>query len=229
MIDWHSHVLPQMDDGSKSVEESVALLKMLSEQGVDTVIATPHFYADDESLGSFLKRREDSYKRLLGELPEQDLKLLLGAEVGYYSGIGCLDGLERLCIEGTDLLLLEMPFARWTSYMVREIAELASRGTVTVVLAHIERYIKLQGMDFIDELSAYGVLMQVNASFFVRRATRRTALKLCSNGKIQLIGSDTHGVLHRPPQLESAYRVIEKKLGVKTINEINKLGASLLV
>ena len=50
MIDWHSHVLPQMDDGSKSAEESLAMLKMQSEQGVDTVIATPHFYANDESL-----------------------------------------------------------------------------------------------------------------------------------------------------------------------------------
>ena len=53
MIDWHSHVLPALDDGSRSVDESLALLKMLSEQGVDTVIATPHFYADRESLSSF--------------------------------------------------------------------------------------------------------------------------------------------------------------------------------
>ena len=55
MIDWHSHVLPALDDGSRSVDESLALLRMLSEQGVDTVIATPHFYADRESLSSFLE------------------------------------------------------------------------------------------------------------------------------------------------------------------------------
>ena len=53
MIDWHSHILPGIDDGSGSIEESLALLKMQREQGADTVIATPHFFADDETVDEF--------------------------------------------------------------------------------------------------------------------------------------------------------------------------------
>ena len=64
MIDWHSHVLPALDDGSHSIAQSLEMLTMLKEQGVDTVIATPHFYANDESVEKFLERRERSARAL---------------------------------------------------------------------------------------------------------------------------------------------------------------------
>lgn len=228
MIDWHSHVLPQMDDGSKSIEETLKLLGMLSEQGVNTVIATPHFYANDESVESFLKRRSECYESLSSALTEKTPKILLGAEVSYYSGISHLEELSKLCIEGTRLLLLEMPFEKWTDHTVREIIELASRGDVTVVLAHIERYIDMQGEKVFEELRGYGVIMQVNSSFFNRSATKRKALKLLANGGIQVIGSDTHNVAMRPPTLDSAYGIIEKKFGKDLIYEINGYGYFLL-
>lgn len=228
MIDWHSHILPCMDDGSRSVEESVQLLNMLSEQGVSTVIATPHFYANDESVSSFLKRRRESYEKLCEALNENMPKVILGAEVSHYSGISHLDGLNSLCIEGTKLLLLEMPFAKWTEHTIREIKELAAQGDVTVILAHIERYIDMQDSDVFEELQGYGVLMQVNASFFNRGPTKRKALKLISRGGVQLIGSDTHNVKARPPMLDSAYNTIEKKFGKDLIREINGFGHFLL-
>ena len=58
--DWHSHILPNVDDGSRDVAESLKLLEMLAEQGVGKVIATPHFIADNESVSAFIKRRNDS-------------------------------------------------------------------------------------------------------------------------------------------------------------------------
>lgn len=228
MIDWHSHILPKMDDGSKSVEESLELLSMLSAQGVDTVIATPHFYANDESVDRFLERRAECYGRLCDALPDGVPKILLGAEVSYYSGISRLEGLSRLCIEGTDLLLLEMPFTHWSDSVIREVIEIATQRSVTVILAHIERYIDMQSGGVFDELREYGVLMQVNASFFCRMTTKRHACKLLAKGKIQLIGSDTHNVSHRPPMLDAAYSTIERKLGNEFLNEINGYGHFLL-
>ena len=56
MIDFHSHILPAMDDGSKNIEESLQMLRMLQEQGVERVIATPHFYADENPPDVFLRR-----------------------------------------------------------------------------------------------------------------------------------------------------------------------------
>lgn len=228
MIDWHSHVLPQMDDGSKSLEESIELLTMLASQGADTVIATPHFYANDESVSKFLERRRASYEKLSEGLSSEMPRVLLGAEVSYYSGISHLEGLSSLCIEGTKLLLLEMPFAKWTDHTVREVIEIASRGDVTVVLAHIERYIGIVGASVFADLREYGVLMQVNASFFIRIGTKRRALKLLSSGLIQLIGSDTHNTSVRFPKLGLAYNIIEKKLGENLICEINEYGCFLL-
>ena len=83
MIDWHTHVLPGMDDGSRNVAESVSILEAQMLQGVNTVIATPHFYANDESLESFLDRRNKSFEQLKNELRETSPNILLGSEVRY--------------------------------------------------------------------------------------------------------------------------------------------------
>lgn len=228
MIDWHSHVLPLMDDGSKSVEESLLILKMQAEQGAKTVIATPHFYANDESVDSFLERRKQSYERIQSSLNDELPKVLLGAEVAYYSGISRMEGLSKLCIEGTRLLLLEMPFSKWTDYVINEIYELASQGSVVVILAHIERYLGLHSIKVFEDLLEYGVIMQVNASFFCRFSTKRTAIKLLRRGTIRLVGSDAHNLSIRPPRLADAYKKIEKNLGKDFFWDMEEYGNYLL-
>ena len=61
-IDFHSHILPGIDDGSRSVEESVELLDMMAADGVDIVCATPHFYMHEISIEKFIKRRNEAWK-----------------------------------------------------------------------------------------------------------------------------------------------------------------------
>lgn len=228
MIDWHSHVLPIMDDGSRSAEESLSMLRMQAEQGIDTVIATPHFYANDESVQSFLDRRARSYKRLESSLCEGLPRILLGAEVAYYSGISKMEELPTLCIEGTRLLLLEMPFSKWTEYVKKEIFELASQRRVVIILAHIERYLGLQDIKVFEELFEFGVIMQVNASFFCKLSTRRTAIKLLRRKAVRLIGSDAHNLSVRPPRVEEAYKYIKKKLGKDFIWSMERYEKNLL-
>ena len=92
MIDLHSHILPGMDDGSQSPEETAALLGMLQKQGVTTLAATPHFYAR-ETPESFLQRREEAAAHLpCTESPA----ILLGAEVAYFAGMGSSEALIPL-------------------------------------------------------------------------------------------------------------------------------------
>ncbi len=213
MIDFHSHILPSVDDGSKSMEESSEMISMLLSQGVDTIVATPHFYADDESLDDFLSRRDAAYESLISSLTFSHPRILRGAEVSYYSGLSRLDELSRLCIEGTDLLLIEMPVCKWTEYSVREIESIALSGAVRVVLAHIERYYHLQKAQTWDRLMQCGVLMQVNASFFIRRSSRGKAVSLLRRNRIHLLGSDCHNLSHRPPRMGEAYEIIAKKTG----------------
>lgn len=228
MIDWHTHILHKIDDGSKDLEESISLLKSLSEQKAEIVVASPHFYANDESVNNFLERRNRSFEELREKLPDNAPKIKLGAEVRYYSGISRMDNLDKLCIEGSNLLLLEMSFSKWTEYTIKELVELSVSGNFRLVLAHIERYLKLQSESVWNRLYENGILMQVNASFFNDFFTRNKALGLLKKGKIHLIGSDCHNMINRPPQIGKAYDIIERKLGSNFLNAFNKYGKNVL-
>lgn len=228
MIDWHSHVLPRVDDGSRSVSESLQMLTLLGGQGVDTVIATPHFYADDCSLDEFIEKRAAAYEALAQHLSEKMPRILLGAEVKYYPGISRMTGLERLAIENTSLLLLEMPISKWTEYTVRELIEISSSRGITVILAHMERYFLMQGAETQRRILESGVLMQANSSFFTSFGNRRRAMSLLDGGLIQFVGSDCHNLKSRPPRISGAYDLIRKRLGDSFVIQMNEYGYSAL-
>lgn len=228
MIDWHSHILHGVDDGSRSLEECIKLIDMLYKQGVKTVIATPHFIADNSTVEDFLKKRDNAYNELREYLQPQAPKILLGAEVKYYSGISKLEGIKKLKIEQSNILLLEMPINRWTEYTLRELEELSSNSGLTVVLAHIERYLGLQDSKTFKRLLECGILMQANASFFIGMFSRKKALSLLKNGIIHFIGSDCHNIDKRPPKMDVAFSVIEKKFGKNFISQLNKYSYEVL-
>ena len=228
MVDFHSHILPCIDDGSQSVEESVELLAMLSEQGVETVVATPHFFAERESIEDFLKRRQSSYEALCAELPQGMPKIVLGAEVKYYNGICHLEDLRKLCVGNSNMLLLELPMSKWTEYTVREVIDLSNSKGITVVLAHIDRYLAFQDNDVWGRFLESGILFQVNASFFTERRSRRKAFSLIKNNSIHFLGSDCHRILTRPPYIGQAVEIIEKKLGEEFVALMTEYASSML-
>ncbi len=230
VIDWHTHILPNVDDGSRDVSESAELLRMLFAQNVRTVIVTPHFYADIESAQEFLKRRARSYDKLMEAISSESEmpRILLGAEVKYYPGISVSDALFDLCIQGTRLLLLEMPFSEWTEYTLRELEALAGAKGITVVLAHIDRYFSLQRQDIWRRLRDDGIRMQMNADFLSDFRTRRKALDLLDRGFAHMIGSDCHNVASRPPSIDRAYGVIRRKRGEDLVRQMQEYGHFLL-
>lgn len=212
MVDIHTHILPSVDDGSSSIEESGMMLEKLFSQGVKTVAATPHFIADNQSVDEFVLSRNSALDQLKNAYPDQHIKIVLGAEVKYYEGISRMENLRKLCIQNTNILLLEMPMGRWSEYAVKEVVKLSCSG-YTVLLAHIERYIKDQSKDTVETLLQNDVLYQVNASFFINLTTRKKALKMLKNGYIHLLGSDCHNLTSRPPQMDEAARIIKGKFG----------------
>ena len=214
MTDWHSHLLPGIDDGSKSVEESIALLSMLRDQGVDEVVATPHFDAARDEPRVFLKRRDTAYAALREQIDGESMpRITLGAEVAYFFGISNMAELELLAIGDTGLLLLEMPMERWGRYTVDEILRIIRSGRVRIVLAHVERYIGFGNSAAISELCDAGVKLQSNASFFIGLRTRRRALTMLKKRQIRFLGSDCHSLVMRPPRIARAMEIIVKKLG----------------
>lgn len=213
MVDFHCHCLPGIDDGSRSVEESIKILEMLSGQGINSVVATPHFIANNETVDVFLERRQKSYESLWEKLPDNLPCIRLGAEVEFYESISNLTGLNKLCIEGTDIILLEMPNVKWTQGVINELYRLVSRGDIQIMLAHIERCLFLQDWEVVDYLLRNDVIMQSNASNFIGFLTKRKACKYLNDNIIHVLGSDSHNITSRPPRLKEALDVIEKKLG----------------
>ena len=203
------------------------MLQAQMSQGVTAVIATPHFYANDESVDSFLRRRTQSLEKLRTQWRDQQPLIRLGAEVRYYPGISRLERLKDLCIEDSNLLLLEMPMSRWTESMLRELAELSGRDGLCIVLAHIDRYLSLQKREVWGRLLECGILMQTNASFFNAVTTRRRALTMLRDGYVHVLGSDCHNMTSRPPQLGKAFDRIQKRFGADYVQQMTEFGYSL--
>ncbi len=231
IIDIHSHFLPKIDDGSHSVEESLAMLKTAYEQGVTHMVATPHFYADECSVERFLVRRGRSLARLQ-EATERDTqipRIFCGAEVYYFGGMGKAELLPKLCIGDTQLLLLEMPFTQWTSRMADEVQEILEKQKLQVILAHIERYFELQKdrsvWDYVMELP---LQVQMNGGVFLEWKRRRMANHLLRDYKPILLGSDCHNMTSRCPNLGEARKYIEKKHGAAILAQTDAIGKELL-
>ncbi len=228
MIDFHSHILPGIDDGSKDPEMSLKMVTALKDQGVDTICATSHFYAMQRSPQRFLQRRQEAFDKLRERLPEDAPRILLGAEVLFFPGISRMEELPWLCLEGTNLLLLEMPFDTWTEYMIREVTELARSGCFTILLAHIERYYFKQPVSVWDQFLENDILMQSNAEFFVPFGTRHKAFRLLREQRIHLLGTDCHNMSSRAPHMDAAVKQIHRHVGMEYLEDMELLGRSLL-
>lgn len=227
-IDFHTHILPEMDDGSSSTEESVRMLHASVQDGISCVVLTPHYQAERESPDRFLERREHCLEQLQKVWTRKMPRLIPGAEVSYYDGISCMRELPRLCAGTSRCLLREMPFCPWTERMLSEVISLSVRGGYHVVLAHVERYLRFQKEEVFLRLMEQGIRFQANAGFFVDWRTRRKAFCLLKYGRIHLLGSDSHNMMQRPPDLGEACRLFHEKGCDEQLQEIMDRAAYLL-
>ena len=228
MIDVHTHILPGIDDGSKSVEMSLEMLRISAAQGVKTVVATPHFYPTRNNPEKFYEDRQRAWEQL-GQLPDDLPQVLLGAEVTYFEGMSRSAPLEAMRLGSSDLLLVEMPMSPWTDYMIDEVVSIPGNLGLQPVLAHVDRYLhRSQLPRYLDYLLSAEVLIQANAESFLEFSKRGKMLKLVKNGLLDFLGSDTHNLTTRAPNMADAARVIAKKLGEEALQDITARSASLL-
>lgn len=199
MIDFHAHILPGMDDGSRSVSESISMLRLEGRQGVRAVVATPHFYAEENTPESFLKKRESAWQELQPYLWPELPGVILGAEVQYFEGICAVEAIGELKISGTDLLLLEMPFRKWSDRVLEDVLQLSSDPDTRVILAHFDRYLSQQPKGVWDWLVKNGILLQANVSIFGSWLTGRRAARMLEKGQLHALGSDCHNMKERRP------------------------------
>ena len=240
MIDIHCHILPGIDDGSRNSKESEALISEEIDQGINTIVFTPHFYAQRESVDHFLKKREHSFSHLQSTVQFEKLNLttFLGAEVYYFGGIGKAEMVSALCIKETDILLLEMPFCQWTKSIYEDVKLLVMKKRLTVILAHVERYFQFQkDRTVMEQVLALPLIVQLNAGSllegdkltdFAGKKKKKHCLSLLAEDRDILLGSDAHNMTVRKPNLKMGRAVIAEKIGTDRLAEIDSLGERLL-
>jgi protein-tyrosine phosphatase len=223
LSDFHTHILPGIDDGSPDIETSLAMLREQAAQKISTVVATPHFYPKRDTPDIFLQRRSEAYAQLIPALQQDPSlpRILLGAEVAFFPGISESEALAQLTLGESDFVLIEMPYEPWTEYMLRELGDIYHKQGLTPIVAHIDRYITpLSAGRTAKRLNNLPVLIQANAEFFLTRSLKRTALKMLRIDQIHLLGSDCHNMQLRPPELGKAASLIRKHLGEAAISRI---------
>lgn len=231
ITDFHSHILPAIDDGSKNIEESLGMLRCMREQGINRVIATPHFYADRDRPENFLRRRQRALDEVLEAIGAADgfPEILLGAEVAYFHGMGESRALQDLVIEGTQAILVEMPMGRWSPAMYAELERIQRVQGLVPIVAHVDRYLgRFRDYGIPDALGELPVLVQANASFFLHRESARKALKLLERDQVHVLGSDAHNLTTRRPNLGHAVAAIEARLGQQALERIAGWQAQIL-
>ena len=193
LVDFHAHVLPAADHGSTGTSETKNQLALYKKAGVDTVVATPHFYPNSVSIDSFLATADSAAAELAELLATEEgaPRVLLGAEVLYCDNLHHMDGIERLCIRGTNVLLLELPLSEWSTNLFHTVRELSKR--FCVVLAHIDRYTRPHADDLLQMISD-GAFAQVNAYALSSFFERRRLAPFFGCGAVVALGSDLHNV-----------------------------------
>lgn len=231
MIDWHSHILPGIDDGSTCVEESLALLRAEADQGIRRVIATPHFYAHHSTPEVFLENRRLAEQRLREAAAEQTglPEISLGAEVYYFQGMHHCDALRELTIGGSEYILIELPFGVWTDKIYRELTLIHKTQGLIPIIAHVDRYLSpLARRQIPERLAELPVLVQANGEFFLNRFTAGKALRMLRQGHIHLLGSDCHNTTARKPNLGAATVRIRRSLGDEALGWIRENEEAIL-
>ena len=214
-VDYHSHILPGMDDGADSPRTAVGMIDRLQRQGVEEIVLTPHYYAARESLDSFLSRREAAFRRLT-EQPQAATfpPLRRGAEVRLERDASSWEGLRELCTQGTDYLLIELPYARYHPWMLQEIENIAYAHRVKPILAHLDRYLTTGLMTGEEAARLWEFpegVVQLNAGVCCSLRGRLLLRRVLRAGCPVVFGSDTHNLADRAPQFDRLIRALGKR------------------
>ncbi len=206
-VDFHSHILPCADHGSNGIETSLSQINNAYAAGIDTIVATPHFYPTSDTVEEFVSRREKAYNELVGH-DLHGIKIIRAAEVQITANIEKIDGIEKLCIENTDYILLEFPPEPWPFWIQEAVYRVAATRRLHPICAHIDRY-SPAGREKIFNMN---IAVQMNADALAGSWSKRNKFKkLIACGDVHIIGSDAHGLGN---DAYKAYARAMKKLGI---------------
>ena len=201
VVDFHSHILPHMDDGSASLEMSLDMLRTSRASGVDIMVSTSHYYKRNEGIDAFLERRTKRLAELMPCLDKTCCGVVPGAEVAFYFGMDEDPRLDRLCVGDTKAILVEMPFQSWGTYEINTLSSLCYDRRLTVILAHYERFAEFQkGNRIYEEVLELPLSEQINSGSLTGGRHARQRLEMIKKGRAHILGSDSHNTESRPQE-----------------------------
>jgi len=224
MIDVHSHILPEIDDGSQDMKESIQMIKEAYEAGFTDIVSTSHYI--EESYNVEKKEREKLIEIIKEELRKENInvKIYNGAEAYISSNLGELIQGEILpTINHTKYLLMELPRHSEIIYLDNMISELIDQGIIPII-AHPERYTYVQKkpkalLDLIEK----GVLFQANYGSIIGNygnEAKKTIKKLLKNNMIHLLGTDSHRKNSIYVQMPIILKKLERLIGKAKLEEL---------
>lgn len=215
IVDIHCHILPELDDGSGSMEESMEMLRIAVRSGITDIIATPHYRAGmrNPSPDTIRKRvrevRREAVKRGV------DVNLYPGNEVRFFSELEDIPLSEKICtLNDSPYILIE--FSPTDSYrLIRNALDEVLGMELVPVIAHVERYgCLLDDWKNVESLRTMGAQIQVNASGVTGRAgikARKLTGILLERQLVDYIGTDAHGSRSRTPDIRKLLKLLGRK------------------
>ena len=217
LVDIHCHILPGIDDGAKTIEQSINMLRQAYREGVRAIIATPHYHigrtkSDGELCRTVLELLKDEADRM-----GMNMELYLGMEIYYYSE--AMDMVKDNIIKtmaGSRYVLIEYDPASDYQKIKQGVRDVVASGYYPII-AHVERYSCLLGdIDKCENLLEQGALLQVNSTSIIGeygKEAKKFIKKLMKKELISFVATDAHSDGRRCPRMEESYKYVCKKYG----------------
>lgn len=222
MIDIHCHILPNVDDGSESLEESIAMAKIAESEGITKIVNTSHCHFDFKyKKGNELKLELEKFNQALKE-ENINIEVLLGNELYYTSDlIERFDELDFFSMNNSKYILMEFSPINFPKNIEDVIYEIKIRGYIPII-AHAERYKQVQeDVNIVLDCIKEGALIQVNSSSILGKNGEKaedTSKKLLDNNMVHFVATDAHSSNRRRPLIKDSYNYILKNYG-KEVSE----------
>ncbi len=214
LVDTHSHILPGIDDGSPNIMISKKMLEAEKSLGIGKIILTPHFYLHEQGIDAFIEKREGAIEQFAPVAEKLGIEVKYGAEVLYTKSLADLE-LDKLCIDDTNYLLIELPYQKLSGNFINEFRSFVGSiyPDIHLILAHAERYLNFTDEDSIYEIMNCDMLVQLNSGDFKTFYKHSKFLyELLYHDMAHLLGTDCHNIKSRPPNMDIAQKAISKKI-----------------
>ena len=225
-IDMHSHILPGMDDGSRSMGQTLRMLETAVSEGITTMIATPHNMPGKGCPSGSVVRRKVDELRLTVEQEGIPLEIVAGTEYYYREEVlDILDSEDAVTLGNSDCVLVEFEPLAERNYILG----LGYRP----VIAHVERYAKLmEDISLLTDMRKNGILVQVNAMSVTGdngRQAKKDVRNLLKKGLVDFVATDAHSDGRRAPFMGKCADVLYKKCGTEYADRLLSGNAEALL